>query len=61
MYHATYGGAPSPKSQKLRKIVRKALTEGWTPEAIRHEILTSDCTKAEQDKLLKELHMEVVR
>lgn len=27
--------------------------------AILHEIRTSDCSKAEQDRLLKEMHMEV--
>lgn len=43
-----WGGTPSRRSQKLRKTVRRI-----------HEIRTSDCSKAEQDRLLKELHMEV--
>lgn len=54
-----WGGTPSRRSQKLRKQVRKILTAGYTPAAILHEIRTSDCSKAEQDRLLKELHMEV--
>lgn len=48
-----WGGAPS------RPAVRRMLSEGWSPAAIRHEILTSPCTQAEQNKLLRELHMEV--
>lgn len=32
---------------------------GCTDWSILHEIRTSDCSKAEQDRLLKELHMEV--
>ena len=54
-----WGGTPPRRSQKLRKQVRKMLTAGYTPAAILHEIRTSDCSKAEQDRLLKELHMEV--
>ena len=36
----------------------RMLSEGWSPAAIRHEILTSPCTRKEQNKLLRELHME---
>lgn len=54
-----WGGTPSRRSQKLRKQVRKMLTAGNTPAAILHEIRTSDCSRTEQDRLLKELHMEV--
>lgn len=54
-----WGGTPSRRSQKLRKQVRKMLTAGYTPAAILHEIRTSDCSRTEQDRLLKELHMEV--
>ena len=54
-----WGGAPPRRSQKLRKQVRKMLTAGYTPAAILHEIRTSDCSRTEQDRLLKELHMEV--
>lgn len=49
-----WGGAPSRPAQQLRRM----LSEGWSPAAIRHEILTSPCTRKEQNKLLRELHME---
>ena len=56
-----WGGAPSRQAQQLRRHVRRMLSEGWSPAAIRHEIeiLTSPCTRKEQNKLLRELHMEV--
>ena len=53
-----WGGAPSRPAQQLRRNVRRMLLEGWSPAAIRHEILTSPCTRKEQNKLLRELHME---
>lgn len=53
-----WGGAPSRQAQQLRRNVRRMLSEGWSPASIRHEILTSPCTQAEQNKLLRELHME---
>ena len=65
-----WGGAPSRQAQQLRRSalqtgtaalrrnVRRMLSEGWSPAAIRHEILTSPCTRKEQNKLLRELHME---
>ena len=56
---APVGGAPSRQAQQLRRNVRRMLSEGWSPAAIRHEILTSPCTRKEQNKLLRELHMEV--
>ena len=36
-----WGGAPSRPAQQLRRNVRRMLSEGWSPAAIRHEILTS--------------------
>ncbi len=46
-----WGGAPSRPAQQLRRNVRRMLSEGWSPAAIRHEILTSPCTRKEQNKL----------
>lgn len=54
-----WGGTPSRRSQKLRKTVQQMKNRGCTDWSILHEIRTSDCSKAEQDRLLKELHMEV--
>lgn len=54
-----WGRTPSRRSQKLRKTVRRMKNCGCTDWAILHEIRTSDCSKAEQDRLLKEMHMEV--
>lgn len=54
-----WGGTPPRKSQRLRKTVRRMKNCGCTNWAILHEIRTSDCSKEEQDRLLKELHMEV--
>lgn len=54
-----WGGTPPRKSQRLRKTVRRMKNCGCTDWAILHEIRTSDCSKEEQDRLLKELHMEV--
>ena len=53
------GGTPSRRSQKLRKTVRRMKNCGCTDWAILHEIRTSDCSNAEQDRLLKEMHLEV--
>lgn len=54
-----WGGTPSRRSQKLRKQVRKMLTAGYTPAAIFHEIRTSDCSRTEQDRLLRELGISI--
>lgn len=54
-----WGGTPSRRSQKLRKQVRKMLTAGNTPAAILHEIRTSDCSRTEQDRLLRELGISI--
>ena len=50
-----WGGTPSRRSQKLRKQVRKMLTAGYTPAEIR----TSDCSRTEQDRLLRELGISI--
>lgn len=54
-----HGGKPSVESQKLRKTACRMLNDGYTPDAIRHEIVTDDsCTEMEKRSLLQELHME---
>lgn len=54
-----HGGRRSDQSLNLRRRVARMLSSGWTPEAIRHEIVTDgECTATEKFELLKELHME---
>lgn len=59
MHVAKQGGSPPIRSRKLRQRVCKMLNDGWTPAAIRHEILTDDqCAESEKRRILKELNME---
>lgn len=58
MHVAKQGGSPPLRSRKLRQRVCQMLNDGWTPAAIRHEILTDDCTESEKCRILRELHME---
>lgn len=59
MHVAKQGGSPPLRSRKLRQRVCRMLNDGWTPAAIRHEIVTDRvCTAMEKRKILRELNME---
>lgn len=59
MHVAKQGGSPPLRSRKLRQRVCRMLNDGWTPAAIRHEIVTYDqCTDVEKRRILRELNME---
>ena len=59
MHVAKQGGSPTHRSRKLRQRVYQMLNDGWTPAAIRHEIVTDDqCTESEKRSILRELNME---
>lgn len=44
--------------QHLKEIVSYMLISGYSPNVIRHEIVTSDCRKEEKQRLLQKLHLE---
>ena len=49
----------SEKPKSLRQRISQMLSDGWTPAAIRHEIVTDRvCTAIEKRRILKELNME---
>ena len=59
MHVAKQSGSPTDRHLKLKERVCQMLNDGWTPAAIRHEILADDqCTDIEKRGILRELNME---